>query len=241
MRRPPRPPEQPLLGWRGLLTSLGHGACMFAVVVAVYAFGCLDCATGGPAGRPRLHLAGRRKPELDRPLPRGRLAPGQPAPAQCRILDRQPRRYLCTCPGDPVRPARRLVRLRSAALSMPGCWRCSCRRWSPSCWQRLGRAGVDLHQHPSVGAVHRDASISQLPRSRRVKHHGSGEGKNLHRHRRRRWHRPGLCVATGGGRGFVGLVRSHRWSKCPAARRRPPCHRSACALLACGRERAKRR
>jgi len=39
MRRPPRPPKQPLLGWRGLLTSLGHGACMFAVVVAVYALG----------------------------------------------------------------------------------------------------------------------------------------------------------------------------------------------------------
>ena len=39
MRRPPRPPKQPLLGLRALLTSLGHGGLMFAVVAVVYAVG----------------------------------------------------------------------------------------------------------------------------------------------------------------------------------------------------------
>jgi Ca2+-transporting ATPase len=50
MRRPPRPPKQPLLGWRGLLTSLGHGGCMFAVVVAVYALGFWMALPGAQLG-----------------------------------------------------------------------------------------------------------------------------------------------------------------------------------------------
>lgn len=39
MQRPPRPPGQPLLGGRVILGSLAHGGGMFALVVAIYAFG----------------------------------------------------------------------------------------------------------------------------------------------------------------------------------------------------------
>ena len=36
MRRPPRPADDAMLGWRPMLTSLGKGALMFAAVAAVY-------------------------------------------------------------------------------------------------------------------------------------------------------------------------------------------------------------
>lgn len=39
MRRPPRAPDAPLLGLRGLIASLAHGVVMFAVVAVAYAIG----------------------------------------------------------------------------------------------------------------------------------------------------------------------------------------------------------
>ena len=109
MRRPPRPPKQPLLGLRALLTSLGHGGLMFAVVVAVYALGHFILLPGAAAGRPRLHRAGCRKPRLDRLVPGRRLAPGQLAAAQLGVLDSVRSGLVRARAGDPIRPARRLV------------------------------------------------------------------------------------------------------------------------------------
>ena len=50
MRKAPRPPAQPLLGVRGLLTSLAQGACMFVVVVLVYALGTFMKLPGAQLG-----------------------------------------------------------------------------------------------------------------------------------------------------------------------------------------------